>query len=259
KPGAERILKDIDLTDASLGKTKIFDGDEVEIFSVRDKIANRVTIEGAVDQPNDYALTPNMRVSDLVLRARGPISEAYLNKAELHRWLPDNTDSLTIIDLEKALAHDPKHDLPLQKWDRIKVYAREEVAWTGYRRVVVDGAVKRPGIYSVSKNMHVSDLLQMAGGPTPDADLEKAHLLHRHDDGPPTHEYVNISAALRGDAGKDPEIQDNDIFAVLRTDQSQYTPEHIVAIKGEVVGPGVYPRFAGMKVSDLIGLAGGFK
>ena len=172
---------------------------------------------------------------------------------------PDNTDLMVIVDLEKALAKDPKNNLELQKWDRLKVYTREEVAWTGQRKIYVSGSVKHPGIYDYSKNMHVSDLLRKAGGPTPDAELEKAHLLHHHDDGPFTHEYVNVAAAVKGDANKDPQVFDSDRLILYSVNQAEFTPEHQVDIKGEVVTPGSYPRFAGMKVSDLLAMAGGFK
>ncbi len=258
-PGAERVIKDLNVTGSLVERQTLFDGDEVEVFSVRNRLSNRVTIEGAVDQPNDYQLQPGMHVADLVERARGPLSEAFLGKAELHRWQADGTDSLVIVDLEKALARDPKNNLELQKWDRLKVYTREEVAWTGRRTVEVNGAVKKPGKYDVSKNMRVSDLLRMAGGPTPDAELEKAHLLHHHDDGPYTHEYVNIASATKGDTNSDPLVMDSDKLVLYAVEMASFVPNHVVDIKGEVVNEGRYPRFAGMKISDLLTLAGGFR
>ncbi len=257
-PGNARIIQDVDVKDAAAVKAlRLFDGDEVEVFSVRPVLTNRVTVEGAVDQPNDYPLTPNMRVSDLLNRARGPINEAYLTHAELRRWNPDTTTTLQVIDIEKALAHDPQHDLLLQKWDRLKVYTRDEVAYLGRRMVTVKGAVQKEGIYPVSRNMHVSDLLRSAGGPTPEANLEKAFLIHQREDGPSGKEDVNLNAVLRGDAGKDPEIQDNDTLIVYNFRQAQFTPDHIVQVVGEVVTAGVYPRTQGMKLSELIGFAGG--
>ena len=254
-PGAERIIKDVSTADAS----PLYDGDEVEVFSVRNRLSNRVTIEGAVDLPNDYAMKPGMRISDLVERARGPLSEAYLQQAELHRWQPDNTDRLITFDLEKAIAHDPKNDLELQKWDRIRVYNREEVAYIGLRRVEVAGAVKSPGIYDASRGMRVSDLLRMAGGPLPDAELDAAHLLHFHAGAPYTHEYVNLQTSALANPNSDPEVLDNDRLIVFRVDEAKFTPAFRVEIRGEVVTPGVYPRTAGMKLSDLLAYSGGLK
>lgn len=258
-PGNARIIQDVNITDAAAMKSqKLYDGDEVEVFSVRALLVNQVSIEGAVDQPNQYPLTPNMRVSELVNRSRGLLNEAYLQHAELRRWNPDTTTTLIVVDLDKALAHDPQNDLVLQKYDRLKVYTRDEVSYLGRRMVTVKGAVQKEGIYPVSRNMHVSDLLRAAGGPTPDANLEKAFLIHQPDDAAPISVPVNIGAVLRGAAGVDPELLDNDQLIVYNIRQTQFTPDHIVQVVGEVVTPGPYPRAQNMKLSALIGMAGGF-
>jgi protein involved in polysaccharide export with SLBB domain len=258
-PGKARIIQDVDVTDAVAVKSqKLYDGDEVEVFSVRALVFNTVTVEGAVDQPNAYPLTPNMRVSDLVNRARGPLNEAYLQRAELRRWNPDTTTTLVAVDLDRALAHDPQNDLVLQNWDRLKVYTRDEVAYLGRRFVTVKGAVQKEGIYPVSRNEHVSDLLREAGGPTPDANLEKAFLIHQPDTDAPISVPVNLRAVLHGDPGSDPEILDNDQLLVYNVRQTQFTPDRIVQVVGAVLTQGPYPRTQNMKVSDLITFAGGF-
>ncbi|MCW3098007.1 MAG: Periplasmic protein involved in polysaccharide export [Chthonomonadaceae bacterium] len=258
-PGNARIIQDVNVTDAAAVKAqKLYDGDEVEVFSVRPLVFNTVTVEGAVDQPNSYPLTPNMRVSDLVNRARGPLNEAYLQRAELRRWNPDTTTTLVAVDLDRALAHDPQNDLVLQNWDRLKIYTRDEVAYLGRRFVTVKGAVQKEGIYPVSRNEHVSDLLREAGGPTPDANLEKAFLIHQPDTDAPISVPVNLRAVLHGDPGSDPEILDNDQLLIYNVRQTQFTPDHIVQVVGAVLTQGPYPRAQNMKVSDLIAFAGGF-
>ena len=258
EPGASRVIRDVDVSTDAGRNTPIYDGDVVEVLSVRNYLTNSVTIEGAVDQPSDYALTPNMRVSDLVNRARGLLSQAY-PIAELHHLNADLTDTLVRIDVDKALAHDPANDLPLIRWDRIKVYTREEVAWTGRHIITVDGEVRKHGIYTASNNMHVSDALRMAGGPMPDAYLERAVLIHQHEDGPPTMEFVNIGAIINGDSSKDPLVLDNDHLAVYAVGQAKFTPDHIVVVSGEVVAPGPYPRAEDMTITRLLAVAGGFK
>lgn len=258
EPGASRVLRDIDLNSPAAQKTPIFDGDVVEVLSVRNYLTNSVTIEGAVDQPSDYALTANMRVSDLVNRARGLMSEAY-PIAELHHWNADLSDTLVRVDLDKALAHDPANDLPLTRWDRIKVYTRAEVAFTGRHIITITGQVSKHGVYTASRNMHVSDALRMAGGPLPDAYLDRAVLMHQHEDGPPSMEFVNLRAIMNGDSSKDPLVLDNDQLAVYAVGQAQFTPDHIVTVSGQVVAPGPYPRAEDMTVTSLLTIAGGFK
>ncbi len=258
-PGASRVLRDVDAANGAAARQTLYDGDRVLVTSVRPELTNRVTVEGAVDQPSDYALTPGMKVSDLLQRARGPLSEAYLLHATLYRWNPDTTTTLISIDLNRALAHDPVADVTLARWDRLKVFTRQEVAWTGRRAVTVRGAVQRPGVYSHSANMRVLDLLMMAGGVTPDAFLERAVLLHQHGDGTYGMEYVNLNSAMKDDQTRNIGLQDDDVLAVYKSGEAQFEPEHLVTVRGEVVAEGAYPRSEGMKLSDLLNLAGGFR
>jgi protein involved in polysaccharide export with SLBB domain len=259
-PGTSRVIKDVDLKSESVASnTRLYDGDTVDVLSVRPLLVNKVAVEGAVDQPSEYEMVPGMRLSDLLDRARGLISEAYPLRADLYRWNPDNTTTLVAVNLEKALAHDPTADLTLQRWDRLRVYTRQEVSWTGRRTVTVRGAVQRNGAYDYSDNMRLRDLLLMAGGPTPDAYLDRAVLEHQHGDGTYDLNFVSIAQAIKGDPRQNVAIQDNDILAVYRNDEAHFEPEHFVTIRGDVVAQGVYPRSNSMRVSDLMTLAGGFR
>ncbi len=258
-PGDARVLKDINLKEAEVDHLALYDGDTVEIFSLRRELANRITIEGAVDQPGDYALTPGMHISELLQKARGPLGEAYTRRADLYRWNNDNTTTLIPVDLDKAQKGDPSSDLSLVKWDRLKVYSRQEIAWTGDRKVTIKGAVQRPGIYTLRDKMRISDLMLVAGGPVPDAHLERAVLLHQRGDGSFAYDYVNISDAIHETAGQDAALQDNDVLSVYKTGEAQFEAKHTVSIRGAVVAPGEYPRGDGMKLNDLLKNVGGLR
>ncbi|MDQ2798943.1 MAG: SLBB domain-containing protein, partial [Armatimonadota bacterium] len=237
----------------------LYDGDSVEISSVRAILTNRVTIAGAVDQPGDYALTPGMRITDLLQRARAPLYDAYLDRAELTRLNADNTTTLTSVSIAKALDGDPTQNVVLKRFDRLQLYTRQEVAYLGRRVVTVRGAVQRPGLYTQSDNMKVSDLLLGTGGPLPDAYLNRAVLLHQRGDGTYAYDYVNLGDVLSGNTDEDKPILDNDILAVYRIGEAHFTPDHTVKVLGDVVAPGLYARGDGMHLSDLLKLAGAFK
>lgn len=49
--------------------------------------------------------------------------------------------------------------------------------------VHIGGAVKRPGLYYIDSNCRVADMIQTAGGPTADADLDAINLASRVTDG----------------------------------------------------------------------------
>lgn len=258
--GTGRIIKDVNLRDRPLvAKTPLYDGDSVEVSSVRAILTNRVTIAGAVDQPGDYALTPGMRIADLLQRARGPLLNAYLGRAELTHLNADLTTSVQPISISGVLDGDPAQNLPLKRFDTLQLFSRQDVAYLGRRTVEVRGDVQRPGLYTQSDNMRVSDLLLDTGGPLPDAYLNRAVLLHQRGDGTYVYDYVNLHEVLSGSADEDKPVRDNDVLAVYRIGEAHFTPDHTVKILGDVVAPGLYARGEGMQISDLVKLAGAYK
>ncbi len=257
-PGQSRIIKDVDANNPVLAaKTPLYDGDRVDVFSVRSVITNKVTVQGAVELPGEYAYHPGMKVSDLLMLARGLRDEAYTARADLYRYRSDNTLALIPIDLKKALAGDPAADVELKPWDSLKVYARDQVSWIGSRTVTINGAIQRPGDYYLAHDMHLKDLLLEAGGPTPDAYTHRAVLLHQTGTGEFSYDYVDLDPIVAGNEDG-PVLKDNDTLIVYSANQAAFVPQHEVSIKGQVLMPGNYPRGIGMHLSDLIKLAGGF-
>lgn len=258
EPGQNRVLKNINLREKELvGNVHLFDGDSIEIHSLRQIVENKVTIRGAVTQPGDYALTPNMHVAELLRLARNPVNEAYLARAALKRWNADNTTTLIPIDLSKAMAGDSTENRMLMKWDTLEIYTQEEAAFVGTRRVLVSGAVSRPGNYEYSQNMHLSDILLKAGGVLQDA--ERIELIHQRGDHTVKYEPVRVADVVHGDKAHDLLVEDNDIVAVYSNRQAGFIPDHKVRIEGEVVTTGWYARGEDMHLTDLIRLAGRFK
>jgi protein involved in polysaccharide export with SLBB domain len=119
--------------------------------------------------------------------------------------------------------------------------------------------VQRPGLYTQSDDMRVSDLLLDSGGPLPDAYLNRAVLLHQRGDGTYAYDYISLRDILSGDQSANLPVLDNDILAVYRNGEAHFTPDHTVKILGNVVTPGLYARGEGMRLSDLLKQAGAFK
>lgn len=258
QPGSARVTRDVDASAASESRqVALYDGDTVEVFSVRPELANKVTVEGAVDQPGEYAWTDGMRVADLIKRARGPLSEAFTTRADLYRVNPDQTLALVPVDLQKAMDGDPSANLALNRWDLLKIYTRGEVTWTARREVTVRGAVAKEGIYYRSDNMRIKDLLLQAGGTLPDAHMEHAALLHQRPDGSYAYDHIDLAQALKDDAAANVLLQDRDVLAIYHANEARFTPDHTASVLGEVVAPGVYPRGEKMRLTDLLKLAGG--
>ncbi|GIV18326.1 MAG: hypothetical protein KatS3mg023_0077 [Armatimonadota bacterium] len=259
RPGEARQLIDANLLESGeQNNPPLYDGDSVEVYSIRPVFANIVTIDGAVDQPGNYALTPGMTVADLVERARGLLEDAYTDRADLFRTNPDNTQTLIPVALAQALQRDPQANVPLQRRDRLVVYAIKDVEWMGDRRVQIRGAVQKQGTYYRADNMRVQDLLLQAGGVLPNAYIERAFLQRRNPDG----SYgpllaIDLRKAMLNDPEHNVPLQDRDMLMVYTREQAQFTPENVVTIDGAVQSPGTYPRAENMRLADLIRLAGG--
>ena len=252
--GLGRIIKDVNLRDKTqVAQTNVFDGDTIQVSSIRSILLNRVTVSGAVSQPDDYALTPGMTAADLVARAGGTIFDTYQGRVELTRVNADNTTSVQSFPLDQAQA------VPLKRFDILRLFTNEDVSYIGRRLVTVRGAVQRPGLYTQSRNMRVSDLLLDAGGPLPDAYTNRAVLLHQRGDGTYAYQYVSLAAIIAGDAGMDVPVLDNDVLAVYKIGEAHFTPDHTVKILGNVLAPGLYARGEGERLSDLLKQSGAFK
>lgn len=229
------------------------EGDAIRVTSVRTRVKDKVTIEGAVDQPGSFPIAPNMHVSDLVALARKTTEDAYLERADLYRLNPDNTYSLYQIALSKALKGDATANILLQDQDRLRIYHLEDVQWTGYRSVEVSGAVRRPRKYYRSDNMRVFDMVLLAGGLNDNAYASAAQLQRQNPDdtyGPLL--YIDLRKAAINDPKHNVVLNDRDILTVLTIQQAKYMPKQEVAVRGAVQSPGDFALAQGMTARDLL-------
>jgi len=258
-PGKSLIQRDVNIeANTPEANPPVFADDVVEVYSVRPVITNVVTLEGAVDQPGQYALTEGMTVKSLIERARGTLPEANLARADVFRQNDDKTLRLIPIDLGKALAGDPANNVALSLYDRVRIYRVDEVQWMGDRQVFVKGSVRTPGAFARADGMRVIDLLLQAGGLLGDAFQEQGWVQRTNPDNT-NGELIRIDfrKAALGDPSHNLELQDRDTLTVQSVAEATYVPDQVVRILGAVQKPGQYPSATNMRVKDLIQLAGG--
>jgi protein involved in polysaccharide export with SLBB domain len=135
-------------------------GDILTVGMILNRYANRVTIKGAIFRGGEFALTEGLTLSGLIKKADGLKEDAYLPKATLFRQNEDLTPTILSIDLRNIISG--QKDVILQKEDMLEVYSKFEIreAYT----VNINGEVLKPGIFPFSENMHVKDLIYLAGG-----------------------------------------------------------------------------------------------
>ena len=215
-----------------------------------------VDVEGEVRHPGTFMYHHEMRVSDLLALAGGPSDESFSGRAEVSRmadyWEPEYGRELVTFNLEKALAGDLEHDLPVQPLDIVKVYSKWDLQ--DEPQVVIEGEVRNPGSFVLEKGMRVSDLVRRAGDITRTALLEEGQLFRRLDDYRLVTIPFDLGKALEGDEAEDVVLLDLDRVVIHSLLERQYIEE--VTVSGMVQTPGTYELAVDMTVRDLVLAAG---
>lgn len=157
--------------------------DTVKVFSRWEMVEKpRVAVNGAVINPGQYDYFPGMAVRDLVTAAGSTTRNAFLDQAELSRVVinGDKAQSSRVqLDLGKALAGDPAHNLPLQSDDVLIVRGVTDWQDATDKFVTLKGEVRFPGVYSLARGEKLSSLITRAGGYTEKAYLRGAKFTRR--------------------------------------------------------------------------------
>jgi protein involved in polysaccharide export with SLBB domain len=113
--------------------------------------------------------------------------------------------------------------------------------------ITVDGEVRRPAIYEVKTESTTADVVQLAGGLTPQADMSKASLT-RIDE---SQRRVVVTVSLSGGspAGFSQPVRNGDL---LRVSRLKPTLDSGVVVEGYVHSPATYAFREGLRLSDVI-------
>ncbi|MEM6818431.1 MAG: SLBB domain-containing protein [Pseudomonadota bacterium] len=141
---------------------------ELETQSGAGAEVRKVSVGGSVLAPGDYPLENGMRVSDLVRAGGGYSDSAYLQEAELTRYVVtedgERQTTLINIDLGALLEGDTFADELLAPYDYLAI--REIPEWRGQEKVSIEGEVRFPGVYPIKRGETLTSVIERAGGLT---------------------------------------------------------------------------------------------
>jgi protein involved in polysaccharide export with SLBB domain len=161
----ENIVLDVNLDSVEKNQTnfELLDGDRVVFTRIPELIENIVTVEGAIRFPVTYELTGEMRISDLISKAKGTTYEAYTDRAYLIRKNEKLNEVYIPFDLNEVMQNPSSpFNFKLTKFDIVEVFSKEQFRETF--NVSISGAVKVPGTFPYYENMTLKDLLYYSGG-----------------------------------------------------------------------------------------------
>lgn len=137
--------------------------------------------------------------------------------------------------------------------DRLGNYVRDPRVTAVLQRlrtltVSVLGAVSTPGTYQLPVGSRVTQLLGQSGGPLEDADLGRGVLTRVQGDGASIPLEIDLEAILQG-RSEAPVLVTGDVLFIPRARPA--------LVLGAVHAPGAYAVRPGMRLLDLLALAGG--
>jgi protein involved in polysaccharide export with SLBB domain len=205
---------------------------------------NRVTIEGAVKIPGKFETKNDETLADLLSYSGGLSENAFKKSIKLTRIIDGE---LKIVDINS----DQFEFFKPMTGDKYQV---DQIIEKYNNRVIVSGAVYRPGTFSVYDGMSIKDLVEKAGGLKSDVYYEKAYVTRTNKD----YSTTTITLDLQNEMNKPSFLlKEEDILNILSL--NDLSEDNYVEIMGEINNPGVFPYSENLSVSDLILLAGGFK
>jgi protein involved in polysaccharide export with SLBB domain len=213
-----------------------------------------VGVAGDVKRPAIYELSRNGESLGNVLRLAGGISAfGYSQRVQVERV--ENHDKRIALDVDLNDMRTQRFDI--RDGDLIKVYP---VLPEQHDIVMVRGNVNRPGKFQWHQGMRVSELVEAAEGVAPHTFFKYALIRRQVGREKAIHMVpVDLGDAL-GDhlaSPGDVTLMQQDELTVFSESQMKYLPT--VQVFGEVRNPGYYVLSQGMRVSDLLYLAGGLR
>lgn len=200
----------------------------------------RVYVVGEVCQPGSFTLSSLSTVTNALFSAGGPLKLGSLREIQIKR----NHHTVGTLDLyDFLLRGDKTRDFRLESGDTIFIPPIGPIA-------AIAGEVKRPAIYELHGLTRIGDLIEMAGGLTPQSYLKRVQVIRAKPNA--SREVIDLDLTTLQGSGNSPvniEIRNGDLVKIYPTDPRVY---NTVSLAGVVKYPGEYEMKPNMRLSQLL-------
>ena len=255
----EQAIKDYSLSEIEAAKIALNDGDRLIFHSSLKQFENYVSISGAVRHPGNFELMDNMKLSDVLEKARLE-KESYNQMAYLTRKNVDGTFQLKRVYVEDVLANpSSEKNIPLQHEDRIVLYTKSQ--FVDNYSFTISGAVRSGGqhFWDPSNSITLYDAIMMSRGFQGKA-TNFGYIISSPPGQPLKREYriVDLKTAFENpESAENVTINPNDRIVV--PSKTNYMDQYYVQISGAVRSPGQYVFDSTLSFKDILVMAGGLK
>jgi polysaccharide export outer membrane protein len=188
--------------------------------------AQRVSVIGAVQRPGVFQLSGPSTVADLLAMAGGVTTSAS-SQVHLFRQSPEGRQSY-IINLWSLARDGGLTNLAVQPGDVLSIPQAG--------MFFVDGAVRRPGSYPLSRRYSLTQVLVAAGGVNEELAKTSAIAIFRHQGDAEVEKIPVDLSEIRAGKAKDPQIEAEDVIVVPMS-----TPKYLVRRFLGTIGLGSVP------------------
>jgi protein involved in polysaccharide export with SLBB domain len=222
------------------GNVRLEDQDVIRIPVYK----KRVAIRGEVKRPAIYELKEGEQLDDLITYAGGFTDIAYKGIAKVEQ----------INNLEREVK-----DVPANLFGSVTPHNGDMVTIGAItnrytNRVILQGAVYQPGPYELTAGLTLSSLLKLAQGLKPEAYMERGYIkrvlpsLER--------QFISFKPADILAGKNDIPLMREDSITIQ--EESTFISQQGVTVAGHVRTPSKFVYSKGMKLADVIAMAGGF-
>lgn len=241
-----QMVSSIDIYDFVInGNSKsniLLENDDVVIVG---PYTNRVLLNGAVKTPGKFELKEGESLESLLEYSGGFSENAYSKTIKVNR----------VVDNERVIADINSDQFEIFMPRPGDVFEIGQVLDRYKNRVVVKGAVFRPGDFSITEETTVRAIIENSQGLRPDAFLNRAYIIRTTDDLNSQTISFDLGKLINGEIG-DIKLKKEDVLNILS--KNDLAAERYVEISGEVNNSGIFPYSEGMTLQDIVLIAGGF-
>ena len=204
-----------------------------------------VKLKGEVKQQGIYEMLPNENLNNLISFAKGFTGKAYTASASI----------LSFTDIERKIQDIKKEAFNTYKPNNADEVTIGRVLERYSNRVIIDGAVYRPGHYELTPSLTLSQLIQKSDGLKEDAYKDRGLLYRVNEDLSKQVIDFNLND-LKENNSKDIVLQKDDSIVIASA--KDFYETYTLTVDGEVRKPGVYEYYKGITLKGLIFQTGGF-
>jgi protein involved in polysaccharide export with SLBB domain len=255
KPGH---LEYIAVVPSKDGSTILKAGDHLRVFDRQEYLnAAKIEVSGAVREPfeREVAFGDELKIADALALGRGLLPTAsdiaYVRRRD---WYNPDTYQYFKVNLKDTSA-----TLALRAGDHLMIY--DKSVYSVASNINVGGSVQKPQSMPYSPDLKLKDVLLMAGGKKPSADLNRVEVFRLDYSNKRGSGYERIVLKLDTNyniLGRNADFTLLPFDQILVRDLLLYNTTKQVEVAGEVKYPGTYPMPAKVyRLSDLLAEAGG--